>query len=500
MSFNAEDYIKAVTWENFDELKKPELFALSNYYEMGCKQNTRKQIIKNGLIDVLVGDDLLDIACLDKKEEVQTQFEGDVVKLKELDLKMQIELEKLNFEKEKLKIEEEERKAKLEMEKALRQQEIDADTAIKQKELDLKQKELELKQKEMTDKMALEHEKLAKGVLHKSKDFDATKHIRLVPKFQEKEVDKYFMHFEKVATNLKRPKETWTVLLQSEFVGKAQEIYSALPVEKSSDYDEVKQAILKAYELVPEAYRQRFRNIRKQPEQTHVEFARVKEQMLNRWLSSNEVKEDFGQLRQLILIEEFKQCVHVDIKTHLDESKIQNLSEAATRADDYALTHKLSASKPNYNPKGHHNNFKPKQANPSQNGSRAGVNQTDSKEGKKKSNTGFRPKSGPENRSTVTCYTCKKPGHYMFNFNCPLLKDKDTARKEAVGCAVNLGSGSMKPTHSTLTKQEFPQKGGETEKVSENFEPFVLEGVVSVGDDKNQQPIKIMRDTGCAQS
>ena len=57
---------------------------------------------------------------------------------------------------------------------------------------------------------------------------------------------------------------------------------------------------------MPEAYRQRFRNIRKQPEQTHVEFARVKEQMLNRWLSSNEVKEDFGQLRQLILIEEFK--------------------------------------------------------------------------------------------------------------------------------------------------------------------------------------------------
>ena len=65
-----------------------------------------------------------------------------------------------------------------------------------------------------------------------SKDFDATKHIRLVPKFQEKEVDKYVMHFKKVATNLKWPKETWTVLLQSEFVGKAREIYLAFPVEK----------------------------------------------------------------------------------------------------------------------------------------------------------------------------------------------------------------------------------------------------------------------------
>ena len=35
--------------------------------------------------------------------------------------------------------------------------------------------------------------------LHLGTHFDVTKHIRLVPPFQEKEVDKYFFHFEKVA-------------------------------------------------------------------------------------------------------------------------------------------------------------------------------------------------------------------------------------------------------------------------------------------------------------
>ena len=45
--------------------------------------------------------------------------------------------------------------------------------------------------------------------------FDVTKHIRLVPPFQEKEVDKYFLDFEKVAENLKWPKEHWILLLQS---------------------------------------------------------------------------------------------------------------------------------------------------------------------------------------------------------------------------------------------------------------------------------------------
>ena len=38
------------------------------------------------------------------------------------------------------------------------------------------------------------------------------------------------------------------------------------------DYTAVKQAILKAYELVPEAYRQRFRTWRKNDKQTHLEL------------------------------------------------------------------------------------------------------------------------------------------------------------------------------------------------------------------------------------
>ena len=52
----------------------------------------------------------------------------------------------------------------------------------------------------------------------------------------------------------------WTLLLQS----KAREMYSALSVDQSSDYDVAKVAILKAYELIPEAYRQQFRGCRKE--------------------------------------------------------------------------------------------------------------------------------------------------------------------------------------------------------------------------------------------
>ena len=54
------------------------------------------------------------------------------------------------------------------------------------------------------------------------------------------------------------------MLLQSVLTGKAQEVYSALSIDQSSNYDMVKSTILQAYEVVPEAYRQKFRDTKKQ--------------------------------------------------------------------------------------------------------------------------------------------------------------------------------------------------------------------------------------------
>ena len=77
--------------------------------------------------------------------------------------------------------------------------------------------------------------------------------------------------------------------MQSVIIGKAREIYTQLTLEQSSSYDTVKELILKAYELVPDAYRQKFRNCKKENEQTHVEYAITKEQLFDRWCSSKKV-------------------------------------------------------------------------------------------------------------------------------------------------------------------------------------------------------------------
>lgn len=54
--------------------------------------------------------------------------------------------------------------------------------------------------------------------------------------------------------------------------GKAQEVDSAVCGEDGLDYEAVKVSVLNAYDLVPEAYRQKFRNWVKGDKQINMEF------------------------------------------------------------------------------------------------------------------------------------------------------------------------------------------------------------------------------------
>ena len=50
-------------------------------------------------------------------------------------------------------------------------------------------------------------------------------------------------------------------------------------------------------------------------------FAREKENLFNRWCHSKEVSQDFEKLKRTVLLEEFKDKVWPDIRSHLDEQK-----------------------------------------------------------------------------------------------------------------------------------------------------------------------------------
>ena len=554
MSFDLGNFIAAPSQELLDSAKKSDLLDIADHYGLpNVKKTMLKHEIKNILIQFFVDEEIFDSSATSQILVTQTDLQ-----LRELEIKRQIEMEKLRLEhEERIRVENAEREERLKREKEEREERIRLETLEreermhreklehekqrlemeerakeKQREMEErekeKQREMEREKLERQERIEIEKEKLqfelkmkelelqgkskAKSLpLDTSKFFDVTKHIRLVPPFQEKEVDKYFLHFEKVAENLKWPKEHWTLLLQSVVIGKAREIYTQLSLEQSSDYDKVKELILKGYELVPEAYRQKFRDCRKEHDQTHVEFARTKEQLFDRWCSSKKVGSDHAKLRQLMLVEEFKRCINSDVKSFLDEKEVETLDLAARLADDYSLTHKASFvhkpfSRKPYNPQ---SKFTPQlrqyspqskpyspQSGPKSNPSNPTDNSSHSLTPKSKfsgDNKGQNPLSQP------ICNYCKQSGHIISE--CVALKRKREKEKQESPKPTGLTSLRSKPQSSIQDENPLSAKTSETDSVMEIYEPFLSDGFVSLNSDSAQStPIKILRDTGASQS
>ena len=550
MAFVLQDIINEIeetrSLDPLKKLKKENLVKVAAHYRITPAVGATKSHILDLIKDHCVENDIID-----EVEEKPTAETAEVLKLR------------LEIEREERRLAREEAQRARDAEKALQDAQFAEAQKAREAARDLRLAELkearelrELELKAEQEKALLEAEKEAAAREHelkmaglgkhspsdKASAFDPARNIRLVPPFQEKEVDKYFAHFEKVADSLNWPKESWVLLLQSVLVGKAQEIYGSLSVEQSSNYEHVKEAILKAYELVPEAYRQKFRNYLKYDSKTHVEFAREKENLFNRWCHSKEIGQDFKKLKQMVLLEEFKDKVRPDIRSHLDEQKVEELEKAAIMADDYALTHKMSSKSGNPQQKRYHGS-----------GNRENIsrNMDDRKrQGKSTENVGLVSKVEP--LKPISCGHCGKPGHIITN--CWKLGGKTPCehcgrfnhKSEDCRIAKNKLQKEVKPTGLTSLKglkvspfnESENQKGVKVKplidrnnfveknkgiKVNplhndksciedeispntesdymENYKPFISEGVVSlVGDENSSQKVKILRDTGATQS
>ena len=84
----------------------------------------------------------------------------------------------------------------------------------------------------------------------------------------------------------------------------------------------------------PEAYRQKFRNYRKNEKQTFLEFVDKQSILFDKWVRSENVDSCYDNLRELVLKEQLNSCLPEDIKTYLAEKAPENLKISAELADD----------------------------------------------------------------------------------------------------------------------------------------------------------------------
>ena len=253
MAFVLQDVINEIektrSLEPLKKFKKENLVKVAAHYGITPAVGATKSHILDLIKDHCVEHDIID--------EVEEKPIADTAELVRLKLDFEQEERRLAREAEKALQDaqlaaqrEQAQRAEAEAQKAreeareLRLAELKEAREFRELELKAEREKRDLELKAEQEKALLEAEKEAAAREHelkmaslgkhspsdKASAFDPARNIRLVPPFQEKEVDKYFAHFEKVADSLNWPKESWVLLLPSVLVGKAQEIYGSLSV------------------------------------------------------------------------------------------------------------------------------------------------------------------------------------------------------------------------------------------------------------------------------
>lgn len=282
------NFYSAPSMEFLQACQKKILLQIAKHYGIKVPGRGSKLEISNSIITALTEKGFLGEGELQsgfpensKPELTTSPFDG-------LTFEQRKELMNLQFEQEQMKIKAEAEK-QIELERVEAEKEIQLERVKQETEklkLELQQYKLNLiRDGKIQNDVSLGDQSFSTC----SSPLDMSSCLRLMPHFNEKGPDTFFVLFERIADAKDWPDADRALLLQSVLTGRAQEAYSALSTVDCQDYAKVKAAVLKAYELVPEAYRQRFRNWVKNERQTHVEFARDLMSHFSRWCSALDV-------------------------------------------------------------------------------------------------------------------------------------------------------------------------------------------------------------------
>ncbi|XP_078506925.1 uncharacterized protein LOC144767301 [Lissotriton helveticus] len=227
------------------------------------------------------------------------------MKLAELNLKGQLELESKRMALEERKL---------------------------QLEFDVKMREMSLKEK------ALDHP--PSGGSTTPVQVESRVHI---PKdvvkefFKGDDIGQWFRAYEVAMLSHRVPERDWGAGLWGRFLSEGRDTLLDLPTEDQRSYPPMKEALMTRYGLTPEMYRQKFRGCNKRPGNTYVEFVTFFCRALDGWVKGNKVN-DFQGLFDLIAWEHLSDQCFPELRQHLIDSKLSNPRKLAEEADRWLST------------------------------------------------------------------------------------------------------------------------------------------------------------------
>ena len=150
------------------------------------------------------------------------------------------------------------------------------------------------------------------------------------------DIEAYILTFERLMAAYGVEKAHWVVRLAPQLSGKAQQAYAAMPTEEAGQYDRVKEAILRRYNINAETYRQRFRSATRKEDESYRQLA-VRLGDLAKWTKGCKTAEEMADL---IAIE---QSLPTGVRIWFSERKPDTVAAAGQLADDYVLARKRNA-------------------------------------------------------------------------------------------------------------------------------------------------------------
>jgi len=150
------------------------------------------------------------------------------------------------------------------------------------------------------------------------------------------DVEAYLTTFERTMTAYRVEQNRWSYMLAPQLTGKAQKAFSAMAVDQAGDYNALKEAILLRYDITEEAYRQRFRAVKKGDE-TNRELATRTMDLLQKWTKECTSKQE---VLEFVAVEQLLNVMPEDIRVWVRERKPKTAAEAGELADDYLQARK----------------------------------------------------------------------------------------------------------------------------------------------------------------
>ncbi|XP_048051185.1 uncharacterized protein LOC125271213 [Megalobrama amblycephala] len=161
------------------------------------------------------------------------------------------------------------------------------------------------------------------------------------------DVDHFLVTFERIAVACRWIKTDWVWHLIPLLTGKARAAYVNMDLNESTDYDKVKYAILKKYDVNAETYRQKFRSLTIEPTESPKElYSRLKE-LFGKWIQPK--RKTVEEVSEIIILEQYLKMLSPELQVWIRERDPKTAAEAASLADVFVAArgkNKLWAWKP----------------------------------------------------------------------------------------------------------------------------------------------------------